>query len=419
MAAPVISTITFSTTGNLSYDDGTVTMTVVVTNMVDDDDMVLFEVIGQSKYIKLVTSDYTNYTVVMDMEEFTLGDWLSSRIVAINGDGQDEDTNLFLTVLDNLVGEILKETMDNGISGWDTVEASTTTGTPGSGLGVSVDNRLTFSGVKLELDSELDLTDRVSIQFFYTPDTATSISEELHVGLFNYSITDLDVLGIRFIADGAGVVTPTVAMHGSTDVDVAMTTVLSKQAAHPTKIQWYLFKLDWVPATQTIYVELWGYSGGVWTLLERSDTYVSAVPTATFDSFGVRNVSSSGTPPYDTSDGFVNNMYVRTGEVLSTYPKIVGELEVDDAFSPTDVQILAHYYDFEEGTDIVADGNLTVEVFDRDDVLITTLSGLLRDDGWYEAYWDTTTTTKSTYNIKVTAEINSKTYVMEELVSVQ
>ena len=82
-------------------------------------------------------------------------------------------------------------------------------------------------------------------------------------------------------------------------------------------------------------------------------------------------------------------------------------------------QSLLHYYDFEEGTDIVADGNLTVEVLDRDDVLITTLSGLLRDDGWYEAYWDTTTTTKSTYNIKVTAEINSKTYVMEELVSVQ
>jgi len=62
MAAPVISNVIIS--NNLVYDDETSTISCEVSGMATDDDIVLFEVVGQGEYIKLSTSDYTSYNVI-------------------------------------------------------------------------------------------------------------------------------------------------------------------------------------------------------------------------------------------------------------------------------------------------------------------------------------------------------------------
>jgi len=178
----------------------------------------------------------------------------------------------------------------------------------------------------------------------------------------------------------------------------------------------YIITMDYQPENKLIVARL--YEAAVpasLSLLETVWFELTTTPLFDFNNFGIHNAP----PGSDVWSVDFFNMDLWVGEEVDSYPRIVSELEVNNSYTPTDVQILSHYYDFESGDDIVTDSSLTVEIFDSDNVLQDTLSGLIRDDGWYEAYWDTTGVTRDTYKVKVTAEINGKTAVMEEWVSIQ
>jgi len=258
---------------------------------------------------------------------------------------------------------------------------------------------------------------------FYVPHTDTEASTEAVLGLFDDSIDKENILGIRLISNAFTEITPTISVYGTIasglSFNKAMTTVLNEASGVPDRAGFYMFVVDWRPDVLSVFVDLYNYVGTTLTLQESEVLQISSIPDCGLTLAGFRNDPEQVLGPFLEFCGFINNTYVRLGTPLDTHAQIVDEVTVNPLeYEPTDVHILANYYDFVTGVTLQADGDLTVEILDSSGSIETTLTATRRDDGKYEAFWDSTGVTQDTYMVSVKALFNGKDKVSRKWISI-
>jgi hypothetical protein len=181
-----------------------------------------------------------------------------------------------------------------------------------------------------------------------------------------------------------------------------------------------VMELYWDKSDKMIVATLSRIVSGLLEIVEKKYLELEDMPHLDMDMFGVANeTDSTAIVPYKYISIDIKNFYLTIGKEKDEHPKIVSELKMNTNYTPSDAQILVKFYDFITGETVDSPNNIEVLILDKDELVIDTLEGTLRDDGWYEAYFDTLNVDKDTYIVRVIAEIYGKTYVIEDLLSVQ
>jgi len=180
----------------------------------------------------------------------------------------------------------------------------------------------------------------------------------------------------------------------------------------------YTVKYVWIPKDKTIVAELYKTSEtNELTLVETITKVLSSLPNVELDKYGV-HYDYAATVIWERL--YFGSTMLRIGEVDQTIHKVVDELEINaDEMTDTDYHIVLHYYDFTTGETLTADADLDVEIHDSDGVTIATLSAVQREDGKYEAFWNTIGIPTDTYLVKITGSLNGRIKVSKKLVSVE
>jgi len=433
MAAPEFNPIQGSIFAqNLAFDTQTVVVSVAVQNMTQaKDESVFFKILGQDEIFALSHVGAETYEGNVPMDRFTPDNYALCIIVAVNTDGVAFYVDLLVSLLEFSANMIVMESFGIEPTDWEGNAGHAAVGPIGGEL-IEMEYVLARQSFYKPLDSILDMTGRLYMSFLYRPELDESDPLTEHqVGFFYDDALGIlaalrrNRLGFRMLYQDTTPIRIKPYVHvcdsDGNITEVEMDVNISVALGPPHKDWWYLFTLEWIPGQKALFANVYNMSlSQDLTLVDRKCLKLDSIPTIALHNWGVSNMGDALLPPFDGVNCWINNVYAESGESEETYPIVRDDFEVNSFEErPSDYQILIKYMDFITGEILTADQDLVVEVFDRDETLIETLSASQRDDGYYETFWDTTLADKSVYKIKVSALFSGELKVSSKLVSVQ
>lgn len=426
MATPNIASITFG--DGLRFNSETYTLEVELENMTGDlIEFVFFKIIGQDEIYKLSTTDNITYSAEVPMERFSLTVYSMFMLFAYNLDGEIATTG-FITIKDETISCVVKEGFGIEPLDWDDEGGLHTYLNPIEGTYInSLETKPESNYYAAPIETPADMKDDIYMMFMNNH-TYTFINEgKMYMGLFE---KEPDMTGVTYNGRvnffGYKLVTDSSLTFMNIVVSLKYIddgTVIEEEMTMDTVIDIsddLVMELYWDESDNMIIATLSRINAGLLEVVEKKYLELEDITPFNMDMFGVANeLDSAAVIPYAFMQMNVKNFYLTVGKDVYEYPKIVTKTRIKTNYTPSDAQILVQYYDFETGEIVNSPNNILVEIVDKSEVVVTSLPGILRHDGWYEAYFDTLDVERDTYIVRITAEIGGKTYVFEELMSVQ
>lgn len=422
-ALPEPSTYYFDIIPNFTLDNEVFRIETVIYNM--DSDSQAIVVIDGKTFKLLTTDDYNYYT---DIDASLLSTFLLKKvtIIAINSGG----VIFWPEVPENYwwMGNAAYSSGVVDIQSWPDSDSLLNWDKVGNFSLYEASRYLAYVVMDMDESEETywakTISDiKLSSPFrFQTEFGASGVmyenDEEIYFGLFG-SLVDYQIMerfiGIRLFVDAGDLKLEAIIIDDDYNTYSQEFGVIIENWSSNYTI--YSIQAAWNPDTRKYTLSMYKTDpADEASLVETIEIKLDSIPVFTMDKWGVH----AGHSGISTSEGriYLGNTLLHVG-AEGDLPQVVDEVIFDNGYKPTDLQIIARYYDFITGDYIIADDNLTVEIIDSENTVVETLTAFRRTDNRYEAYWDTTGVTKDSYKVKVIAEINGKTFVSEKWVSVQ